>query len=102
MKSLPRHRLYHTSYKTYCNAMTKKKKNYIVLGLLVVRHAHVVQLLDDHCEQCVHVPFFREIPVALLGLDNEYDVGRLGHLSAVETQKFAFGDFRIVARATPV
>lgn len=70
--------------------------------LLVVCHADVVQLLDHHCEQGVHISLFREVSVALFGLDNENDVGRRRYVAAVETQKFAFVDIRVVGNVTPV
>jgi len=61
-----------------------------------------VQLFDHHREQGVHVLFLREILVALLGLDDEYDVGRRWYVATVDTQEIALGDFRVVYSVTPV
>lgn len=70
--------------------------------LPVVRHADVVQLFQHHREQRVHVSLVREVSVALLGLDNEHDVGGRRDVTTVEPQKFAFGDLRVVGHVTPV
>lgn len=61
-----------------------------------------MQLFQHHREQRVHVSLVREVSVALLGLDNEHDVGGRRDVTAVEPHKFAFGDLRVVGHVTPV
>jgi len=61
-----------------------------------------VQFFDHHREQGVHVLFFRKVLVALLGLDDEHDIGRRRYVATVDTQEIALGDFRVVYCVTPV